>query len=211
MASAKQSAAERRAWQPDWGRREGTALYRTAQGRGMKGSFTRKRCQSNRRPESETPLPFGSVGKVNDREETKCYPARMVYVLSFLSAAAAPLAVAGYVGHLTAKVLDRPERLRALTIVWVLAAVGVVLSGVQQILMYRSDRMHDQQQAAMVAKAEHDQQQLREKLDASLNHEDEVRKDLGRIVQYLRAPQPRMSTREIADAASKMVDDAMHR
>ena len=135
----------------------------------------------------------------------------MIYVLSFLSVAAMPLAVAGYVGHLTAKVLDRPERLRALTIVWVLAALGVLLSGLQQILVYRSDRMQEQQQATMMAKAEHDQRQLREKLDASLTHEEEVRKDLSSIVQYLHAPQSRMSTRELADAASKMVEDTMHR
>jgi len=38
-----------------------------------------------------------------------------------------------------------------------------------------------------------------------------VRKELGSIVQYLQAPQPRMSTRELANAASKMVEDAMHR
>ena len=45
---------------------------------------------------------------------------RMVYVINFLSA------VAAYGGHLAAKVLDRPERLRALTIVWALAVLGVL-------------------------------------------------------------------------------------
>jgi uncharacterized membrane protein len=135
----------------------------------------------------------------------------MVYVISFLSAAAVPLAVAGYGGHLAAKVLDRPERVRALTIVWALAVLGVLLSGVQQVMVYRSDRAHEQQQAALEAKAEEEQRQLRDKLDASLNHTDEVRKELGSIVQYLKAPQPRMSARELANAASKMVEDAMHR
>lgn len=135
----------------------------------------------------------------------------MVYVLSFLSVAAVPLAVAGYVGHLTAKVLDRPERLRALAIVWVLASLGVLLSGLQQILVYRSDRMHEQQQADMAAKADREQRQLREKLEASLNQADEVRKDLGSIVQYLRTPKPRMSMRELTTETSKMVEDAMHR
>jgi type VI protein secretion system component VasK len=135
----------------------------------------------------------------------------MVYVISFLSVAAVPLAVAGYGGHLAAKLLDRPERLRALIIVWALATLGVVLSGVQQIIVYRSDRAHEQQQAALEAKAEEEQRQLREKLDASLNHADEVRKELGSIVKYLNAPQPRMSARAMASAASKMVEDAMHR
>jgi len=78
---------------------------------------------------------------------------RMVYVINFLSAAAAPLAVAAYGGHLAAKVLDRPERLRALTIVWALAVLGVLLSGVQQVMLYRSDRAHERQQAALEAKA----------------------------------------------------------
>ncbi len=122
-----------------------------------------------------------------------------------------PLAVASYGGHLAAKVLDRPERLRALAIVWTLATLGVVLSGVQQVMTYRSDRLHEQQQAAVEAKTQEERRQLREKLDASLNHQDEVRQELGSIVQYLHAPQPHMSVREMANAASKMVEDAMHR
>jgi len=87
----------------------------------------------------------------------------------------------------------------------------VLLLGVQQVMVYRSDRAHEQQQAALEAKAEQEQRQFRDKLDASLNHEDEVRKELGSIVRYLHAPQLRMSTRELANAASKMVEDAMHR
>ena len=135
----------------------------------------------------------------------------MVYVISFLSAAAAPLAVAAYGGHLAAKVLERRERLRALTVVWALAIAGVLLSGVQQVIVYRSDREHERQQAAMETKAEEQQRQFRDKLDASLRHEDEVRTELGSIVKYLQVPQPRMSTRELAVSASKMVEDAMHR
>jgi uncharacterized membrane protein len=135
----------------------------------------------------------------------------MIYLISFLAAAAVPLAVAGYGGHLAAKVLDRPERRRALAVIWVLGALGVLLSGFQQVLVYRSDADHERQRAAMAAKAEMEQQQLRDKLDASLHHEDEVRAELGSIVQYLHTPQPRMSMRELADSASKMVEDAMHR
>ena len=81
----------------------------------------------------------------------------------------------------------------------------------QQVLVYRSDRAHEQQQAALEAKAEQEQRQFRDKLDASLKHEDEVRTELGSIVRYLHAPQPRTSTRDLAVAASKMVEDAMHR
>lgn len=135
----------------------------------------------------------------------------MIYLISFLAAAAVPLAVAGYGGHLAAKVLDTPQRRRALTFVWALAALGVVLSGLQQMLVYRSDMAQERERAAMMAKAEQEQQQLRDKLDVSLHHEEEVRTELGSIVQYLQKPQPRMSTHELASAASKMVEDAMHR
>jgi hypothetical protein len=134
----------------------------------------------------------------------------MIYLISFLAAAAVPLAVAGYGGHLAAKVLETPQRRRSLRVIWVLGALGVLLSGFQQVLMYRSDVEHERQQAAMQARAEGEQQQLRDKLDASLHHEDEVRAELGSIVQYLHTPQPRMSMRELADSASKMVEDAMH-
>ena len=135
----------------------------------------------------------------------------MVYVISFFSLAAFPLAVAGYGGHLAAKVLERPERRKALSIVWILAVLGVLLSGIQQVLVYRSDRVHEVEQAALREKADQDQQLLREKLDSSLQRQDDVRKELGSIVQFLHAPQPKMDSRQLADAASRMVENAMHR
>ena len=135
----------------------------------------------------------------------------MLYILSFLSAAAVPLAVAGYGGHLAAKVLNGPERRRALAIVWVLAALGVLLSGLQQVLVYRSDRSREQEQMIMRAQADRDQRDLRDKLDSSLRRQEDVRQELGSIVQFLHTPQPRMDSRHLADAASKMVEDAMHR
>jgi hypothetical protein len=135
----------------------------------------------------------------------------MIYLISFLAAAAVPLAIAGYGGHLAAKVLDRPQRRRALAVIWALGSLGVLLAGFQQVLMSRSDAEHERQQAAMQARAEQEQQQLRDKLDVSLHHEEEVRTQLGSIVQYLQKPQSRMNTRELASATSKMVEDAMHR
>jgi hypothetical protein len=135
----------------------------------------------------------------------------MIYLINFLAAAAVPLAVAGYGGHLAAKVLDTAQRRRSLRVIWVLAVLGVLLSAFQQMLMYRSDVKHQRERAAMEAKAEQEQQQLRDKLDMSLHHEDEVRTELGSIVQYLHKPQPRMSTHDLADVTSKMVEDAMHR
>jgi len=98
-----------------------------------------------------------------------------------------------------------------LATVWALAVVGLLLSGLQQMLIYRSDRAHDLQQADLQAKAEKDQQQLREKLDSSLQRQEDVRNELGSIVRFLQTPQPHMDTRHLADAASKMVEDAMHR
>ena len=135
----------------------------------------------------------------------------MVYLISFFSVAAVPLAVAGYGGHLAAKVLERPHRRKALAIIWALAALGVLLSALQQVLVYRSDRAHERQQAVLAAKAEKDQEQLREKLDSSLQRQEDVRKELGSIVQFLHTPQPKMDSRHLAEAASKMVEDAMHR
>jgi hypothetical protein len=134
----------------------------------------------------------------------------MVYIISLLSVAAFPLAVAAYGGHLAAKVLDSGERRKALSIVWVLAVGGFLLSGLQEIFVYRSDRAHEVQQAAMEAKAQADQDQLREKLDNSLKRQEDVQKELGSIVQYLHTPQPRMDSRQLASATSKMVEDAMH-
>ncbi len=135
----------------------------------------------------------------------------MVYVISFLAVAAVPLAVAGYGGHLAAKVLAGSERRRALRVVWLLAALGVALSAVQQIMIARADRTHARQQAELEAKAEQEQRDLQSKLDASLSRQDEVRQELGSIVSYLHTPQPRMSSHDLAMAASKMVEDAMHR
>lgn len=112
---------------------------------------------------------------------------------------------------MAAKVLDGPERRRALAIVWVLATLGVLLSGLQQVLVYRSDRAHEREQAVMRARADQDQQELRDKLDSSLRRQDDVRQELGSIVQFLHTPQPRMDSRHLADATSKMVEDAMHR
>lgn len=134
----------------------------------------------------------------------------MVYVISLLSVAAFPLAVAAYGGHLAAKVLDPSERRKALAIVWVLAVVGFLLSGLQQVLVYRSDRAHEIHQAALEAKAEADQQRLRERLDISFHRQEDVQKELGSIVQFLHTPQPRMDSKQLAVATSKMVEDAMH-
>lgn len=135
----------------------------------------------------------------------------MIYLINFLAVAAIPLAIGGYGAHLAAEILDPRGRRKALSIIWVLAGMGVLLSGVQQALIYRSDRTQELRQAALEANAERDQQQLRDKLDNSLRHQEEVRLELNSILQFLHTPQPGMDSRRLADATYTMVENAMHR
>src|SRR5208283_384343 len=135
----------------------------------------------------------------------------MIYFINFLAVAAIPLAIGGYGVHLAAKILESTDRRKALAIIWLPAAVGVLLSGVQQILIRRSDRAMELRQVALQAKAERDQQQLREKLDSSLRRQEDVRQELDSIVKFLHTPQPDMNPKRLAAATSKMVEDAMHR
>ena len=135
----------------------------------------------------------------------------MIYFVNFLAVAAIPLAIGGYGAHLAAKILESQDRRKALTVIWLLAAAGVLLSGVQQILIHRSDRAAELQQMARQEKAERDQQQLREKLDSSLRHQEDVQQELESIVKFLQTPQSGMDSRHLADATSKMVENAMHR
>ena len=108
------------------------------------------------------------------------------------------MAIGGYGAHLAAKILEIPDRRKALVVIWLLAAVGVLLSGVQQVLMHRSDRRQELKQAALEEKAEKDQRQLREKLDSSLRRQEDVQQELGSILQYLHTPQPGMDSRHLA-------------
>lgn len=135
----------------------------------------------------------------------------MIYFINFLAVAAIPLAIGGYGAHLAAKILDIPDRRKALAVIWILAAIGVLLSGVQQVLIHHSDRSQELKQAALEEKAERDQQQLRDKLDASLRRQEDVQQELGSILQFLHTPQPGMDPRRLADETSKMVENAMHR
>jgi hypothetical protein len=64
------------------------------------------------------------------------------YIIGFLAAAFFPLALAGYGGHLA--VMAMPEngrgRKKALWIVWSLAILGVIASGISTVIAYRADR-----------------------------------------------------------------------
>jgi hypothetical protein len=135
----------------------------------------------------------------------------MIYLINFLAAAAIPLAIGGYGAHLAAKILESEGRRKALAVIWMLAAVGVLLSGFQQILIHRSDRAQEIMREKLQEQAENDQEQLRERLDTSLRHEEDVKQELGSILQFLHTPQPGMDSRSLADATSSMVENAMHR
>ena len=135
----------------------------------------------------------------------------MIYLINFLAVAAIPLAIGRYGAHLAAKILGSPERRKALSVIWLLAGLGVLLSGVQQVLIYRSDRAMERRQVSLQEKSERDQQLLRDKLDSSLRRQEDVREELGNILQYLHSRQPGMDSRRLADATSRMVENVTHR
>lgn len=135
----------------------------------------------------------------------------MIYVINFLAVAAFPLAVAAYGGHLAAKVLSKPERRKALSVVWMLAIFGVLISGVQQVFIYRSHQIQDAQQLAFATRNDRNQQQLRDELHSTLQREEYLRKELDDIAQFLRAPHPGIDMKAVAETASRMARDAMNR
>ena len=70
----------------------------------------------------------------------------MFYIVSFLAIALFPFALAAYGGHLAAKVLDEKDRWTAFLIVWTLASLGVIMAGLQQYMVYRSDQANEVRQ-----------------------------------------------------------------
>jgi hypothetical protein len=134
-----------------------------------------------------------------------------MYIINFLAAAVLPLAIAGYREHLAAKFLDKADRKRVLSVVWTLAVLAVLLSGVQQVFVYRSRKADDFRQAALAAKDEKYRQQLQEELRRTLYREDDLRNELDAIARFLRAPHPGMEMRSVNNAASQMAERAMRR
>lgn len=90
------------------------------------------------------------------------------YILTFLSVALFPLALAAYGGHLATLALGEKPRKKALAIVWSLAVAGVVTAGLQQVGAYRSDKQHDAAQGDLRAKLD---QSLQRQQDGSLREE----------------------------------------
>jgi hypothetical protein len=68
-------------------------------------------------------------------------------MVSFLAVALFPLLLAGYGGHLAAKAFPGEEKAFALKIVWGLAILGVITSGVQQFLAYQTDYKNEGKQS----------------------------------------------------------------
>jgi hypothetical protein len=133
-----------------------------------------------------------------------------MYLINFLAVAALPLAIAGYGGHLAAKVLDKSDRKRAVRIVWTLAILGVFMSGLQQVFAYRSHKADDVRQLSLAATDEKDRRQLQEELQRSLQREDYLTTELDAIARFLRASHPSMNVRAVNAAASQMAERAMH-
>lgn len=67
------------------------------------------------------------------------------YVLTFIAVAVFPLALGGYGGHLATLALPKgsTQKRKAITIVWFLAIVGILLFGASQISTYRADKSRD--------------------------------------------------------------------
>jgi hypothetical protein len=71
----------------------------------------------------------------------------MLYLLSFIALAAIPMALGAYGGNLAAIMIPEPKpRARAMWIVWSLAAIGVLLAGAQQALVYKADKTNEERQ-----------------------------------------------------------------
>ena len=94
----------------------------------------------------------------------------MLYVYLFLAYAFFPLALAGYGAYLATIGLENGKlRTRALCIIWGLAVMGVVLSGVSQWVSYRADNRRDLNQTTF-------QNQTLEKLDKIIAEPDSAKK-----------------------------------
>jgi hypothetical protein len=94
----------------------------------------------------------------------------LLYIFSFLALSAVPFVLGAYGGHLAAEVVDNPRHRRnAMLIVWGLAAIGVVLAGCQQCLVYESDKDHEATQGKLSRQLEASsgqQQFMRGQLDS---------------------------------------------
>lgn len=92
-------------------------------------------------------------------------------------------------------------------IVWNLAAVGVVLAGVQQIMTYRADREHERQQQESEQRHKEEQSELKARLESSMQRQEYMRGQLdsiGLMIARLGEGRSDTSLTKLADAIGKM-------
>ena len=118
-----------------------------------------------------------------------------IYIYTFIALALVPLLL-GAIGAYLAVIEDRKWRWIAFVGMLVLTMVGIVLAGWQQYLVYRADLKHEK-----------DQGELTNKLDLSLQREDDMKgqfTNLGTVIGDIakKLNDPRLAM--LADAIKKM-------
>jgi hypothetical protein len=133
----------------------------------------------------------------------------MSYVLAVLGAAAT-IAMAAYSTHLPTAPSDR-KRVRPLWIIWGLAVLALTLYGADQWLMYKSDRVHEQEEMDRQRLAERQSGELKARLDDSLRKEEYMRGQLDSIalvVGKFAKTENNSDMRQLARAIEKMAENS---
>jgi hypothetical protein len=97
----------------------------------------------------------------------------MIYILLFVAYALVPLTLAGYGAHIGAEgTRNKKLKLKQLLIIWGLAIVGVLVSGIAQYASWRSDTKRDRNEQVF-------QSQILHKLDVINAEPDSAKKKLA--------------------------------
>ena len=126
------------------------------------------------------------------------------YVIGFFGVALFPAALAGIGGHLaTLAITDHRARTKVLALVWVLAGLGVMFAGLQQVLAYRSDR----ENSSKVSELQSTTTGLRGTLDTSLQQQQYMKGQLESIsvmIGKVGEKSADQGMRDLASALSKI-------
>ena len=102
----------------------------------------------------------------------------LLNIFGFLGVAFFPAILAAIGGHLaTLTISDQHSKRLAIRGIWVLAGIGIVLAGLQQILAYHSDKEHDEKTAKLQSTATG----LETTLDTTLQRQEYMRGQLESI------------------------------